>query len=139
MASGAQGPKQSHGFFVPLGNCVPSMLQYSGGAGAGGSYLPGSFTAADWATTGANGARALLSTISSVGQGGMLRDMGRTVVSSNRTFRKVQLVTPSLNEGITGSSSTSGPYLTAYIELSWGHADVSNTAAAPVAYLPGLL
>lgn len=139
MASGSQGPKQTHGYFVPLGNCVPSMLQYAPGGGAGGSFLPGVFSPADWAGTGANGARALLSSISSVGAGGLLRDMGKTVVSSNRTFRKVQLITPSLAEGVTGSTSTSGPYLTAYIELGVGNQLATSAAPAPVAYLPGLL
>jgi len=139
MASGAQGPKQTRGYFVPLGNCVPSMLQYNGGSGAGGSFLPGAFSAADWAGTGANGAGRLLSSISSVGAGGLLRDMGKTVVSSNRTFRKVQLITPSLAGGVTGSNVTSGPYLTAYLELNSGNALASHAAPAPVAYLPGLI
>jgi len=139
MASGAQGPKQTRGYFVPVGNCANKVLQYSGGAGAGGSFLPGAFTAADWATTGAVGARGLLSSISSVGAGGLLKDMGKTVVSSNRTFRKVQLVTPSLAGGVVGSTATSGPYLSAYIELGVGNQLATSAAPAPVAYLPGLL
>jgi hypothetical protein len=65
--------------------------------------------------------------------------MGKTVVSSNRTFRKVQLITPSLAGGVTGSNVTSGPYLTAYLELNSGNALASHAAPAPVAYLPGLL
>ena len=140
MASGSQGPKQTHGYFVPLGDCVPKMLQYSGGAGAGGSFLPGVFTLADWANTAsANSAGKLLSSISSVGAGGLLRDMGKTVVSSNRTFRKVQLVTPSLAAGVTGSTATAGTYLTAYVELSYGNQLATDAHPAPVAYLPGLL
>jgi len=65
--------------------------------------------------------------------------MGKTVVSSNRTFRKVQLVTPSLAAGVTGSNATAGPYLSAYIELATGNALATAAAPAPVAYLPGLL
>ena len=144
MASGAQGPKQTRGYFVPLANCIPSMLQYTPGSGAGGSYLPGSFNSADWAGSGANGAGKLLSSISSVGAGGLLRDMGKTVVSSNRTFRKVQLMVPSnvANGGVAGpvgAGTSALPYLTGYIELATGLTITTNAAPAPVAYLPGLL
>ena len=141
MASGSQGPKQTHGYFVPLGNCVPSMLQYSGGAGAGGSFLPGVFSPADWAGAGTASAGRLLSSISSVGAGGLLKDMGKTVVSSNRTFRKVQLVSHTAVAGVAGADLASGRYLSAYIELSSGSSQpaASGAAPAPVAYLPGLI
>jgi hypothetical protein len=65
--------------------------------------------------------------------------MGKTVVSSNRTFRKVQLVAPSLAAGVVGSTATSGPYLSAYIELGVGNQYATDARPAPVAYLPGLL
>ena len=145
MASGSQGPKQSNGYFVPLGDCVSKMLQYKDAAGAGGSFLPGNFSPASWAATApgsvvpAGSAGALLSSISSVGQGGLLKDMGKTVVSSNRTFRKVQLVTPSLNSRGAGVDTTMGPYFTGYVELSGNALANSGAAPAPVAYLPGLL
>ncbi len=136
MASGSQGPKQTRGYFVPVGNCANKVLQYNGAAGAGGSFLPGSFTAADWLASDGR-----VSTISTVGAGGLLRDMGKTVVSSNRTFRKVQLVAPSAlgAAGVVGVDTTKGPYLTGYIELATGNALVTAAAPAPVAYLPGLL
>lgn len=134
MASGSQGPKQTRGYFVPLGRCDNKVLQYSGGAGAGGSFLPGNFTTASWVAT-----NPLVSTIVSATSGGLLRDMGKTVVSSNRTFRKVQLIAPSLAGGVVGVDTTSGPYLTAYIELSTGNQFATAAAPAPVAYLPGLL
>jgi hypothetical protein len=136
MASGSQGPKQTRGYFVPLGRCDNKVLQYSGGAGAGGSFLPGNFSAAGWVSTDAR-----VSTINAVGAGGLLRDMGKTVVSSNRTFRKVQLITPSPAGGVNGLDTTTGPYLTGYIELATGNAFTvaTKTDAAPVAYLPGLL
>ena len=134
MASGSEGPKQTRGYFVPLGRCDNKVLQYSGGDGAGGSFRPGNFTAASWVATDAR-----VSTIAAVGAGGLLRDMGKTVVSSNRTFRKVQLTAPSLAGGVVGVDTTSGPYLTAYIELATGNQWASAAAPAPVAYLPGLL
>ena len=157
-ASGVDGFKQSRGYFVPLGNCVDKIFQYTGSSGAGGSFLPGNFTAVNWVATGTTGpgAGALLSSISSIGQGGLLRDMGKTVVSSNRTFRKVQLITrqQSLGVGVTTGGVTNGqygatdftsqtqqPYLTGYIELSTGNAGLppGSTAAAPVAYMPGFM
>ena len=75
-ASGFRGPKQTNGYFVPLGDCVAysagtksGISQYTGGSGAGGSFLPGVFTRADWATPGGgSSAGALLSSISSIGQ-----------------------------------------------------------------------
>lgn len=134
MASGSEGPKQTRGYFVPLGRCDNKVLQYSGGAGAGGSFLPGNFSAASWVAT-----NSLVSTINAVGAGGLLRDMGKTVVSSNRTFRKVQLIAPSLAGGVVGVDTTSGPYLTAYIELGTGNSIATAAAPAPVAYMPGLI
>lgn len=141
----AQGMKQTRGYFVPLGDVVAygagtrsGISTYSGGSGAGGSYLPGNFTRADWATPGTTSVGAVLSSLSSVGQGGLLRDMGKTVVSSNRTFRKVQFVLPSLNGGVVGVSTTAGPYLSGYIELNTGN-QVTGFTPAPVAYMPGLM
>jgi hypothetical protein len=137
MASGSQGPKQSNGYFVPLGDCRGKVLQYTGGDGAGGSFRAGAFSEAAWNET--TESSKYLSTISSLGAGGLLKDMGKTVVSSNRTFRKVQLVAPSLSAGVVGSKDSKGPYLTGYIELATGNALASAAAPAPVAYLPGLL
>lgn len=149
MASGAQGTKQTRGYFVPLGNLVAlsSIMTYTPGSGAGGSYLPGSFALADWNVANGAGNAApgpLLSSIRAVGAGGLLKDMGKTVVSSNRTFRKVQLVVPNnvVGQGAVGASaSTAGPYYTGYIELQSGPSDLLAAAAnaAPVAYLPALM
>jgi hypothetical protein len=138
-ASGFRGQKQTNGYFVPLANCVASIFQYNGASGAGGSFLPGAFTRADWSTPGnAASAGALLSSISTIGQGGLLKDMGRTVVSSNRTFRKVQLVAPTAT-GVSGTATTNGMYFTGYIELGTGNAGAAYANVAPVAYMPGLI
>ena len=138
-ASGVRGPKQTGGYYVPLGNCVASVYSYTAGSGAGGSFLPGTFAASGW--TG-----AALSTISSIGAGGLLKDMGKTVVSSNRTFRKVQLVVKGAASattftGVGGSTnqSTAGPWFTGYIELATGNSFVNEATPAPVAFMPGLL
>jgi hypothetical protein len=152
MASGAQGPKQSRGYFVPLGSCVGKIHSYTPGSGAGGSYLPGNFSIATWSQPG-GAAGPLLSSISSIGAGGLLRDMGKTVVSSNRTFRKVQLLGSSQADGVTNGSAaandftsqTTNPYLTGYVELATGRSGVPSSSivptpqVAPLAYLPGLM
>jgi hypothetical protein len=134
-ASGFRGQKQTNGYFVPLKNLLllSTIQQYNGASGAGGSFLPGNFTKADWAVTG-----SVADSISSIAGGGLLRDMGKTVVSSNRTFRKVQLVTPTAT-GVSGTSTQNGPFLTGYIELGTGNAGAANANVAPVAYMPGLI
>jgi hypothetical protein len=136
-ASGFRGQKQTNGYFVPLANCANKVLQYNGASGAGGSFLPGTFTLADWAQ-GGSAASPLTSSISTIAAGGLLKDMGKTVVSSNRTFRKVQLVTPTAT-GVSGTSTQNGPYLTGYIELGTGNAGAAYANVAPVAYMPGLI
>lgn len=148
MASAVNvGMKQTRGYFVPLGNCDNKIYSLAGASGAGGSFLPGGFTTASWTSGGGSSAGAVLSSISSIGQGGLLRDMGKTVVSSNRTFRKVQLMVPgsassatnSQQTGVSGVSTTSGPFLSGYIELATGLNNHRDATPAPVAYMPGLI
>ena len=134
-ASGFRGQKQTNGYFVPLADCRASVLNYTEGSGAGGSFLPGSFTSA--ATTLDS---VYLSSISSLGAGGLLRDMGRTVVSSNRTFRKVQIVGPSPVVGVDGVvGSAASKYNSCFIELATGNSWLTSAAPAKVAYMPGNL
>jgi hypothetical protein len=80
--------------------------------------------------------------------------MGRTVVSSSVTFRKVQLVVPqgtvtsklSLTAGTTSTFGVAGPangngvpdYLTGYIELPNAAGGGGMALPAPVAYLPAV-
>ena len=65
---------------------------------------------------------------------GKLRDLGKTLVSSGRVFRKVQLVVPNTATtstfGVEGNQSTAPTvdYLTGYIELGWE----GNGQSAPV-------
>lgn len=120
-ASGVMGPKQTRGFFVVL-STISTQLQYAiaAGTGAGGSFLPGAVTT----PYGTN-----------IGAGAVLKDMGKTVVSSTRTFRKVQ------------NTLASGPALPNvatpllglpfYIELNTGQN--LSSAGTQVAYLPGLM
>jgi len=139
-----RGPKQSAGgFFVPLGNVATAVLQYTTVGGAGGSFQAGSFSLAAWGQLGASASK-FTSTISTVAAGGLLRDMGKTVVSAGRTFRKVQLITSTVSTGgLNGAAAGGNPnvdYLTAYIELASGLNGITpGSTPAPVAYYPGLM
>jgi hypothetical protein len=62
---------------------------------------------------------------------GILKDMGKTVVSSLRTFRKVQLVIPnSTTFGVGGANTVANEeYLTGYIELGFNGAGTPTKVA----------
>jgi len=126
--------KQTNGYFVPLADLRAKVFTYTPGSGAGGSFLPGSFAVAGWIATG--GAPSTL--IASSGAG-LLKDMGKTVVSANRTFRKVQLVVPGLSTSGVSEVSGDASFLSGYLELAGpAGAAAGNSVVAPVAYLPGL-
>lgn len=122
--------KQTNGYFVAVSTIV-STSQYvvsAASSGAGGSAVPPSFTKAGTAS-GANFVT-----------GAMLKDMGKTVVSSSHTFRKVQAVVAGSGAVNASTPLTGMPF---YIELNTGNAlqtgtGADYTGAAPVAYLPGL-
>ena len=124
----------AQGYFIPLASLLNKVYAYSG-TGSGVSGVPGYFSTASWAYYGAG---LSLSTINAAGAG-LLKDMGKTIVSSNRTFRKVQLVNnypqtsgnaPS-TFGVAGQAGTTPvqDYLTGYIELGFD----GNGTPAPVA------
>jgi hypothetical protein len=112
------------GYYIPLATLVDRL--YSLPATAGGPL-----STATWARgAGIAAPDRVLGLISSAGAG-LLKDMGKTVVSSTRVFRKVQLVVPSsvgttntstLNTfGVGGAAGTTAPqsdFYTAYIELA---------------------
>ena len=137
------------GYYMPLSSLHGVIYSFTPGTGAGGSFAQGSFAIAGWAQTPnvlaaagtpanpAYGRGAYVSSINGVGAG-LLKDMGRTVVSAQRTFRKIQLVAKNLSTaGVEGADpyQTSGSavniadFLTGYIELGFEGAG----APAPVA------
>lgn len=133
------------GYYMPLSSLQGIIYAFTPGTGAGGSFAQGSFSTASWATVTYNGTgNPYLSSIGSAAAG-LLKDMGKTVISAGRTFRKIQLVLPRNNTAAQGSSgtyvSTGGvggqnpgttpvqDYLTGFIELGF---DGQNTPA-PVA------
>ena len=124
--------------FMPV-----SSLLYPGGINSLNTTT-GVFATAGWAvnvvpgTAGNPGFLSLgtryASSINGPGAG-KLRDLGKTVMSSGRMFRKVQLIAPNTATtstfGVEGNQSTSPnvDYLTGYIELGWE----GNGQGAPVA------
>ena len=139
MTSIGSGIKQNPtdgGFYMPLSSLQNVIYAFTPGSGAGGSFGQGSFSTASWATLTYNGPNALkgnpyLSSINGAGAG-MLKDMGKTVVSAGRTFRKVQLVgsqgnAPNGNRtastfGVGGQNPGTNPvqdYLTGFSELGF--------------------
>lgn len=120
------------GYFIPLANIVGRVFAYNPASG-----VP-NFSTATWAggrVNGdyTNGTAKYASSISTVGAG-LLRDLGKTVVSSSRSFRKVQLVVSSYSTfGVGGASSTPWveDYLTGYVELGFGNG--SNGLFTPLA------
>ena len=129
------GLKQSHtdaGYYIPVGSLLGKVYARTEPTGNTG-VLGGTFSTASWAYFGPSA----LSSINGAGAG-ILKDMGRTVVSSLRTFRKVQLVVNnSQRNGTNFALSTNGvagqntyqaagntgsavqDFLTGYIELGF--------------------
>ena len=138
MTSLQSVPKQHDndaGYFIPVASLAGFIFARTepSPAGANTGVNGGTFSTAQWAYVGAVNARAL-SSIPTAG-GCLLKDMGRTVVSSSRTFRKIQLVVRDpLNlstSGVGGQAGTTpnSDYFTGYIELGF---DGTGTPA-PVA------
>ena len=130
MTSILARPKQidtgEQGYFMPLSSLQGVIYAFTAGSGAGGSFAQGSFSVASWATLFYNGkGNPYLSSINAA-NAGLLKDMGKTVVSASRTFRKIQLVRPQVGTvstgGVEGASPATNPvqdYLTGYIEMGF--------------------
>jgi hypothetical protein len=129
------------GFFIPVGRCDNLVFAYTAGTGAGGSAVAGNFTAVPWAGPNATQPNRATSTIAAAGAGGVFKDMGKTVVSASRVFRKVQLLVSSnvSTGGVNGSAGGITDYLTGYIELMSGNGPPTTAGnAAPVAFYPSM-
>jgi hypothetical protein len=100
------------GYFVALATLADKVYQYDETAKT--------FTFATWASTNGTGTDgAGVSLINAIGK--VVKDMGKTVVSSTRTFRKVQamLVPSDSTFGVAGPLATNENYFTGYIELGF--------------------
>jgi len=152
MTSLLTGVKQTNpdlGYFMPVSSLQGIVYAITYGSGAGGSFQQGGFNTAGTATVQqaawalpsvapyATNGNPYLSSINQAGAG-LLKDMGKTVVSAGRTFRKVQLVVNnSQRNGANFALSTNGvagqntyqalgntgsavqDFLTGYIELGF--------------------
>ena len=134
---------------MPVSSLQGIVYSITNGSGAGGSFQQGGFNFAGTATVQqafwalptaatvngvaspyATNGNPYLSSINGAGAG-MLKDLGRTVVSAGRTFRKVQLVVNnSQRNGANFALSTNGvagqinttpvqDFLTGYIEFGF--------------------
>jgi len=118
------------GFYMPLSSLQNVIYAVTYGAGSGGSFAQGTLTTAAWATLTYNGkANPYLSSVNGAGAG-LLKDMGKTLISANRTFRKVQLVNARIDgqstNGVAGQNTyqtagtvPSSDFLTGFIELGF--------------------
>lgn len=118
------------GYYINVGDLRGKINAVTSADGVSYTVSP-----AAWASVG-TGSVSTLSTLNVPGQA-VLKDMGKTIVSSLRTFRKVQLVRNTLQGpvqstfGVAGSAGTNGEdYLTGYIELGFE----GNGVPAPVAH-----
>ncbi len=114
LLSGLKQVPSNSGYYIPIADCRSAVYVNNGTDAA---PLFGS----------------MLSTISTAGPGvstliqaagaGVFRDMGKTLISSGRTFRKVQLLISSSDVSVGNVASSSGvggvspAYLTGYIIL----------------------
>lgn len=134
------------GYFINLGDLRGKIYQRTEPSGNTGT-LGGSFSTATWANSslvgGTMAASGWLSTSLATAGSAILRDMGRTIVSSSRTFRKVQYVVPANKAastfGVSGTTINGESYFTGYIELGLGGEGVLGgpgdaNGPAPVAH-----
>lgn len=119
------------GYFYIIDANLPSKLQIWGTptapSGSGGAWSVGSFSNA------VNNSTALPGSVSSLfGAGRLVRDMGKTLVSAGRSFRKIKGVLPTsatttLNASVANPDAGPGSgvvnsidqgYLTFYVEMA---------------------
>ena len=121
-SSGARQVSVNSGYFINVGN-LTELVQSVNSSGL--------IAIAAWAST-PTGDAGILNSLATPG-GAVFRDMGKTVVSSNRTFRKVQyVISTNSTFGVGGAAGTpqGADYLTGYLELGFEGAGVP----APVAH-----
>jgi len=120
------------GYYIPVADCRTTFYQNNGTADAP-IIVSGLSTLSS--------AGAVVSTLIASAGAGTFRDMGQTLTSSTRVFRKVQLLraTSSLvnggSDGVAGNSTTPGAYITGYIELPGTGGYSSGYGFTPVARL----
>ena len=114
--------QQGGAYYIVISSILTQLNNYTPGSGSGGAATVGSFTPFSYGAT---------DTSTIFGVGSAIKDMGKTVVSAGRTFRKFQAVYPqSLNTGGVSGTSSTPVYQTGYLEIS---KDGSGANAAKIA------
>jgi hypothetical protein len=133
--SAKAGYNQSGGgyYIVVTSLTAGQLLTYTAGSGSGGATTVGSFTVGQPASL-PGGTSTLF------GAGRLVKDMGKTVVSAGRTFRKIQAVLPAnaalgSTFGVTGGpagtySTGDAGYATYYVETGRDGANADGDVAA---------
>lgn len=137
-ASGAFGVKAGYnqsagGYYTVVAAIAPAnFLAFTPGTGSGGAATVGTFATLTWASEVGGGKTSSLLAV-----GNVLKDMGKTVVSSGRTFRKFQGVAASFVgaggvTGVVGTAAGVNPtgYLTGYLEVA--REGTGGVSSAPV-------
>ena len=113
MSSVAASVRQisaNNGYYINVATAVGKIYAYNPATGAS------TFSTALWAAVNTTAYGGAISTAGTA----LFKDMGKTVVSAGRTFRKVQLVTSTVSTfGVGGSQGIDADYLTGYIELGF--------------------
>lgn len=128
------------GFYIAVAS-VETTVYANVGTDSLPSFNNGAFTSTVSTATTGNQAGTYYDAV--LGAGGVLRDMGKSLVSSGRSFRKVQLMVSTGQslynngtDGVGGVDSAPTNYLTGYIELpSFGTVGGNSGAVTPVARL----
>lgn len=133
------------GYYINVGDLRGKILARTEPSGNTG-VLGGTFSTASWSwssiatatgTLDHPGSWSSFSTSLATAGRAILRDMGRTIISSSRTFRKIQYVVPAgaapSTFGVSGNLLTGENYLTGYIELGFG-GDGGPYLPTPVAH-----
>jgi hypothetical protein len=123
------------GYYIVISDIVPAKLNvFTPGTGSGGATTSGSFAAA-----GAADLPGGVSTLFLAGK--IIKDMGKTLVSANRTFRKVQAVVAgtigAASLGVAGAaaSATAPGYVTFYLETGREGQNAATALPAIARYL----
>lgn len=134
MTSVLREVKQDNGYYTVIAAgpnglfSTQAILAYSGDQGSGANSVAGTFSTAGWAEVAASAAQSSFLR-GLIGPNTLLKDMGKTVISSLRTFRKIAAVSTITQNPYAAAGNTDATYgavvdaagnpLVGYIELGY--------------------
>ena len=125
VAASVRQVSPNNGYYINVASAVGKVYAYNTTAGAS------TFSTALWAAVATTAYGGAISTAGTA----LFKDMGKTVVSAGRTFRKVQLVTSTVSTfGVGGTQGIDADYLTGYIELGFDGANATGRPAPFATY-----